>query len=249
MSGTKSPFPKEPATKRQAIIVSHGQPSDPDPAEVELATLAMDVARLMPDWHVQSATLAKENALETALEQAGSAPLIYPLFMTHGWFTQTTLPKRVTSPDAKILAPLGVDQSLPALAERWLLAELKAQGWNAGDTCLIVAAHGSGRSENSSRDTRSFSNALSARLPFGEIRVGFIEEPPYLTDVVFDAGDKSICLPFFAAIRGHVTDDIPEALDGAEFAGLRLDPIGTHPDIPALIASELAAQFEHRAIA
>lgn len=247
MFGTKSPSPKEPAIKRQAIIVSHGQPSDPDPAETELLTLAMDVARLMPDWNVQSATLAKDHALETALEQAGPAPLIYPLFMTHGWFTQSALPKRVTSPDAKILAPLGVDPALPALAERWLLAELNGRDWTARDTCLIVAGHGSGRSENSSRDTRRFTDALTMRLPFGDVRIGFIEEPPYLTDVVFDTGEKAICLPFFAAIRGHVIDDIPEALDGAEFPGLRLNPIGTHADIPALIAATLLAHSDHMA--
>ena len=58
--------------ERSAIIVSHGQPSDPDPAEAELARFAGRVAEALPGWHVGSATLAKPGALDTALSAAGS---------------------------------------------------------------------------------------------------------------------------------------------------------------------------------
>ena len=52
---------------KQALIVSHGQPSDPDPAEAALAALAAKVAALLPDWRVDSATLAKPDALAKAV--------------------------------------------------------------------------------------------------------------------------------------------------------------------------------------
>ena len=136
-------------------------------------------------------------------------------------------------------SPLGVDPALPALACRWLTAELASRDWSASDTCLVIASHGSGRSRNSARDTERFSNALGEQMSFAEIRTGYIEEPPYLGDLVFETGPQAICLPFFAAGGGHVQQDIPEALDLASFDGLRLYPIGTHPEIPTLIARAL----------
>lgn len=246
MSSTRSPSPKAQATKA-AIIVSHGQPSEPDPAEAVLAELTARVAVLMPDWRVTSATLAKDGALDAAATEAGPGALIYPLFMTDGWFTRTTLPKRLGNPDAPILPPLGTDPALPELAHRLLVHELEQRGWTAAETCLIVASHGSGKSRNSARDTEKFAAALSARLSFSDLRIGYIEEAPFLGDVAFDTGAQAICLPFFAAEGGHVTDDIPEALDLAEFPGARLAPIGTHPDIPGLIVEALkshAARLE-----
>lgn len=241
MSSTRSPSPKEPAT-RSAILVSHGQPSDPVPAEAELAELATAVARALPGWHVGSATLACPGALDAAVEAAGPAPLVYPLFMTEGWFTGENLRKRLAAvTGARVLPPLGVSPDLPALAADLLKARIAAQGWQAASTRLFLAGHGSGRSPNSARDTRAFAEALGGLMTLAEIRVGFVEEPPYLADQAFDLGETSICLPFFAARGGHVTDDIPEALDLAEFRGLRLDPLGCAPGIAGLVARALLA--------
>lgn len=239
MSGTRSHSPKAQATDAAAIIVSHGQPSDPAPAEADLADLASRVTATLPGWRIASATLATPGMLEKAARNMGHDALVYPLFMTDGWFTRTTLPKRLGRDDAHILAPLGADANLPELAYNWLLEQLQEQNWQCRDTTLIIASHGSGKSRNPARDTERFANALAERMTFSALRIGYIEEPPYLGDVAFGSGSQAICLPFFAAAGGHVTDDIPEALNLAEFAGLRLPPIGTHPGIPALIATAL----------
>lgn len=239
MSSTRSPSPKAPATDRNAIIVSHGQPSEPAAAEAELARFAADVARHLPGWRITGATLAAEQALEAALAGAGSRPLIYPLFMTGGWFASEALRARLEGSQAQILPPFGIEPELPALAAGAVCAVMQARGWQAPDTRLLLAAHGSGRSENSARDTRRFADALRALVPFGELRIGFIEEPPYLADMAFDLGAQSICLPFFAARRGHVLDDLPEALEPAQFAGVELAPIGLAPGVHALVARVL----------
>ena len=241
MSAPRSPDPAASETSAAAIIVSHGQPSDPDPAEADLAEFAATVAGALPGWHVGSATLAKSGALDAALAAAGPAPLIYPLFMTQGWFTGDNLKGRVAAtPGARVLTPLGVSPDLPALAADHLRAVLEHAGWQAGETRLFIAGHGSGRSPNSARDTRAFADALARLLPFQELRVGFVEEPPYLADQAFDLGEKSICLPFFAARGGHVIDDIPDALNLAGFQGVRLDPIGCAPGVAALVARTLS---------
>lgn len=222
-----------------AIIVSHGQPSDPDPAEATLAALAAEVARALPDWRITSATLAKPGALEAALTASGPHPLVYPLFMTAGWFTGDELRKRLRDRQADILPPLGLDPGLPEMVAEMLRATLAREGWQPGETRLFIAAHGSGRSRNSARDTQAFASALLQLIAFAEIRVGFVEEAPYLADVALDLGPKAICLPFFAASGGHVMDDIPEALDAAEYKGVALAPIGCAPEVTTLVARAL----------
>ncbi|WP_300547221.1 CbiX/SirB N-terminal domain-containing protein [Roseovarius sp.] len=223
----------------QAIIVSHGQPSDPDPAEAKLAGFASDVASLLPGWHVGSATLAKPGALDLALEKAGRHPLIYPMFMTAGWFTGDELIKRLDDRQARVLPPLGLDPGLPGMAADLLRDVLRRKAWTAQETRLFIAAHGSGRSRNSARDTQKFAKALAGLLPLAEMRVGFVEEPPYLADMAFNLGPRAISLPFFAARGGHVVDDIPEALDLAEFQGVCLEPIGAASGVSTLVARAL----------
>ncbi|TDK51565.1 cobalamin biosynthesis protein CbiX, partial [Antarcticimicrobium luteum] len=50
-----------------ALIVAHGQPSDPAPAEAALATLAARVQAHMPGRALGAATLAAPGALAAAL--------------------------------------------------------------------------------------------------------------------------------------------------------------------------------------
>src|SRR5688572_10188457 len=99
-----------------ALIVAHGQPSDPAPAAAEIAALAARVADHLPGWHVGSATLAEADALPYAV--AGATPgIVYPLFMAGGWFTRSLLPKRVAEAGGagwRIAVPFGID---PAVAD------------------------------------------------------------------------------------------------------------------------------------
>ena len=76
-------------------------------------------------------------------------------------------------------------------------------------------------------------------LHLKEIRIGFVEEAPSISQAARNAGPHSICLPFFAATGGHVQDDIPQGLAKAGFAGETFDPIGVAPQIPALVAQAI----------
>lgn len=227
-----------------AIIVSHGQPSEPEPAEAALADFAARVGTHLPGWQVRSATLATPGALEAALTACESNPVVYPMFMSEGWFTQVQLVKRLSGHPARIAAPFGIDPKLPAMAAALLRDEMLAQGWRSDETRLFLPAHGSGRSPNAARDTYAFAKALAEHISFLEIRVGFVEQEPFLKDAGVGLGPHAISLPFFAARLGHVIDDVPEALDFVGFTGLRLDPIGCAPTAPALVATALSAMPE-----
>lgn len=226
-----------------AVIVAHGQPSDPLPPEAEMHALAARVAGHLPGWEIRAATLAAPDALRVALRGL-EAPAVFPFFMADGWFIRTLLPRALAEAGAqrpRLLRPFGLLPETAALAVSVLEEALAAQGWAAADTTLVLAAHGSGRSPYPADAARAFQSAIALRLGFAENRLGFIEEAPELVEVAEGAGAQSLCLPLFVARWGHVEEDIPAALHAAGFAGVTLPPLGADPRVPAIIAGAIAA--------
>lgn len=237
-----APSPEQ--QRPEALIVAHGQPSDPGPAEAGLQRLAGRVASALPGWHVRAATLAEPGALEDAAAafREGARPLIYPFFMADGWFTRTNLPRRLATAGigtAPILDPFGADRAVHALVVTCLSEALAEAGWQAGETTAILAAHGARKGAGSAMATVRVADAVRAAHRFFDLRLGFIEEPPMIADVAWGAGAQALCLPLFVARGGHVAEDLPRALDEAEFRGRLLPPIGEDTRVPALIAAAL----------
>ncbi|MCL3882792.1 CbiX/SirB N-terminal domain-containing protein [Marivita sp. GX14005] len=222
-----------------AIIVSHGQPSDPETGEAEIKLLAEAVARHVPRARIEGVTLAAPGRMEEA-SAARPGAMIYPLFMADGWFTQVQLPKRLAPGAGPQLPSFGMDCTLPALAARWVREVAASNGRSPQETDLVIAGHGSGKSRRVSQATEAFADKVAADLNPRSIRCGYVEEEPSLESALTGLDETAICLPFFAARRGHVLDDLPEAVEAARFTGTVLDPIGLHPDVPKLIADALA---------
>jgi sirohydrochlorin ferrochelatase len=88
---------------------------------------------------------------------------------------------------------------------------------------------------------RAVAEHLALQGGFRRVEVGFIDQHPQIAEVAAGLPVGSLCLPFFAARGGHVIDDLPEALEQAGFAGTLLDPVGTDPRVPGLIAAALRA--------
>ncbi|MEX0320210.1 MAG: CbiX/SirB N-terminal domain-containing protein [Ruegeria sp.] len=229
---------------QHALIVSHGQPSDPVPAEAALSRFAQRVQAAASGITVHSATLAAPGRFEAALVDLPDDAVIYPLFMAKGWFVTSALPKRLGDRPLAILDPLGVDTALPDLAAGALVVEMDRLGWAPEQTQLVLAAHGSGRSRNPSQVARDFAADLEQRLPLAGLHVGFVEETPSITDAASGTGEIALCLPFFACQGGHAQEDVPEALEAAGFQGRTLPVLGELPPIPAHIGQHLLEHFE-----
>ena len=221
-----------------ALIVSHGQPSDPDLGEAEIAALASAVAAYLPGARIEGVTLAAEGRIEALSAQRPGA-LIYPMFMADGWFTQVQLPKRLADGVGPQLVSFGLDCTLPMLAANWLRQVCTACTVEPYNIDLVIAGHGSGKSQRVSEATRAFAERVAEDFGPRSVRCGFVEEEPSLGDALSGLGAESICLPFFAARRGHVLDDLPAAVAASGFQGIVLDPIGLHPDVPKMIADAL----------
>ncbi len=241
MSGTRSPSPRAPVT--DALLVAHGQPSDPAPAEAEIAALARAVAPLVPGCRVRGVTLAMPGALDAALQDCATPPVIYPVFMSDGWFTSDLLPRRLNGRAGPVLPSLGQDPALADLAADAIARHAARSNWRVQDVTLVIAAHGSGRSRNPASAARDFARRLQCLIGMREVRIGFVEEAPPIEQAARDAGRRSLCLPLFAAAGGHVQIDIPQALARAGFLGATLRPIGLHPGVPAMIAARISGRM------
>lgn len=225
--------------KPVALIVGHGQPSDPDPAEVELAELAGQVGELLPDWDVRSATLAKDGALTQAVR--GGPGLLFPMFMAGGWFTRVQLPKRMAEAGAVgwiHLPPFGIYETVQALCLTVATEAAAGMGRVPADCGVLLAAHGSFRSAAPAEVAQDMAARLRDEAGFDRVEVGFIEQDPRIANVRgFGAG--ALCLPFFAGRGGHVVEDLPRALAEAGFGGRVLEPLGLDARVPGLIAEVL----------
>ncbi len=226
---------------RTALIVAHGQPSDPEGAEADLARVAAAVGALLPGWVVKAATLAAPGALERALLSL-TDPVIVPLFMADGFFTRVLLPGRLGKAGQAglpTLPPFGLWPETAAIAARAAIAAAGARGWQTGKTTLLLAAHGSGKGPLAAEAARTIAARIARHASFAAMPLGFIEEPPFLADAARGMPAQSLCLPLFVARWGHVRDDVPAALAEAGFPGDVLDPVGLLAEVPGLIAARL----------
>lgn len=219
---------------QHALIVAHGQPSDPRPAGAALEALAAKVEALLPGWSVGAATLAEEGALARAVAGRPGG-VVFPMFMAGGWFTRVQIPQRLAEagavgrPDSwTVLEPFGCDPAVHDLCVT-LVRE-------AGARDVILAAHGSFKSPAPSDIAVHVAGRIAAETG-AEVRAGFIDQEPQLS---FLTGRAGICLPFFAAEGGHVSDDIPAALAEAGFRGRILPPVGLDARVPGIIAAAIA---------
>ncbi|MBC9246513.1 cobalamin biosynthesis protein CbiX [Paracoccus sp. 11-3] len=220
----------------RAVIVSHGQPGDPAPQQQAIEELAAAVMDQNPGCEVVGATLAMPGALARA---ADDDSLIYPMFMAEGWFTRSELPRRLAqtgTKGARVMRPFGTDAGLPALIVAKAHQAAASCGWRPGETTLLLTAHGSQRSQASFTITTDIAARIAPH--FADVVTGFVEQAPFIADAARGL-TQAVSLPFFALRAEHVTDDLPAALDQADFTGPRLDPIGLAPEVPGLIAAAI----------
>ncbi|MES2142865.1 MAG: hypothetical protein V4516_00565 [Pseudomonadota bacterium] len=182
-------------TARTAIIVTHGQPSEPEPASRALAAFAARVSVLLAGWQVGSATLAEKGAL-AAVASAMPAGVIFPMFMTGGYFTRVAIPEHLRAggvPGWQVLEPFGCDPMVHDLCVT-LAREAAADQ-------VLLAAHGSFKSPVPSDIARHVAGRIAVEAGV-RADAAFIDQAPQLHGVR-GFGPGAVCLPFFAAAGGH----------------------------------------------
>ncbi len=212
-----------------ALIVSHGQPSAPDPAEAALAGFVGRVQQHCPDLRLGSATMAAPGRLEETLEQLAHNAPVYPMFMSDGWFVKTALAKRLDGAPVRVVTPLGLEPTLPELVVKAI----------SGCDEVLLTAHGSANGRPApERAARDFAGALKTALPRLNVTVGFLEQAPFIADVAKEM--QGVGTPIFAMSGDHVRKDLPEELNKAKFTGPTLPVISDIPGTDAMVAASIS---------
>ncbi len=227
-----------------ALIVAHGQPSDPKAAELALAQFSAEIESFLPGFLLGSATLAAPDALETKLGNLREGGVVYPLFMTDGWFVKTTLANRLGDAKVKVMSPFGMADDLIALTAEALRA---TAGFGKGP--LLIVAHGSASGRIAPAQVpHEFARQLREALGGYPLKLGFVEQEPLLSDVAETTPDAAMCLPFLAMEGEHVRKDVRKSLDGAGFMGEMLPVISQLPGMSRMIAACIQAELVKQSI-
>lgn len=186
-----------------------------------------------------------EEALQALAAERPRRLLVYPFFMSDGYFTRTVVPQRIAAAGNgmpwQLLAPLGLDPALAALIEHRALAEATAAGWPPQRSRLLLVGHGSSKSDASARATRAAAAAVGKASKFAAVATAFLEEPPFLADALADDSDPTIVVGFLSGEGLHGRDDIPAAISQARSALRYAGPIGAAAGVDALIAAAISA--------
>jgi sirohydrochlorin ferrochelatase len=197
---------------------------------------------------VAAGVLSGEPSLERALAAVRPAEdevLVYPVFMSDGYFVRQLLTQRIAAAGVptRVLAPLGLDPNLPPLMLREALAAAERASFAPHATRLLVAGHGS-RSRPSgpaALATRRAAQALSEQAAFADVEVAFLEESPVLPEVLGGRAMPTVVVGFFSGEGLHALEDVPAMIREIGAEAVYTGPIGALPEIAEIIARALDA--------
>ncbi len=178
---------------------------------------------------------------------AGGRVVVYPFFMSDGYFVRIRLPQvlaRAGFTQTVLLAPLGADPRLLDLVEARIRGFVDDDGDATAEPRVLLVAHGSASGEPASRrGAEAAAAALDAR-GLGYIHLGYIEEPPLVAEAIA-AVDPDIVIGYFASEGTHALDDVATLVAERPRIIHHVAAIGTDPGIPALVAAAVEDCISH----
>lgn len=228
------------------LLIGHGSVRYPDAGsvlEAHAAALRASCAQ------VAVGLLNGRPSVRDALDRVNGEPVhVVPFFMDDGHFARVAAPRALgLDPSshredrcqrALILhKPIGTHARLPDL-----IAERVPPG-----SALLLVGHGSARDPGRRMAAHDHVDRLRAMGRFPLVDAAFLEEAPFVPDVLARIGDQPVAvMGLFANAGTHVRDDLPRLLvlphrrhqprllgiigDDAGMPSLILDMIATHKD-------------------
>lgn len=182
-----------------------------------------------------------ESALDAVRATQSDAVVVYPFFMSDGYFVKTVLAQRLKDyalgRPVLVCPPLGLDPKLPDLVWRQALEVAKDANIQAQSARLLIVGHGSKFGPASANTTRSVAEAVKTnpQCRFADIDVAFLEEAPFLSEqLAIDAG-PTIVSGFFNGDGLHAGEDVPNAIAAANNGAIYAGPIGDADGVARLI--------------
>lgn len=171
--------------------------------------------------------------------------LIVPYMMSDGFLAKQMINKtKHAIQEAGLSQPVigtGSVGTHPAIADITLtvaLAAAEARQISADQLSLVIVAHGSRNAPQSRLAAEAHVQSLQNTSDFKQTILAFIEEPPFVMDVLQSIHGPAIVVGLFAAPGGHAIVDIAEAIEKANRDDLiDAGPIGMHQDMHNLITA------------
>jgi sirohydrochlorin ferrochelatase len=188
------------------------------------------------------------NAVPTVVEALRSFTvpdiLVYPLFMSNGYFARVELPRLVTTAGRPLqgvamLPPLGLTAGLANLIADRAADTVRSRGWVDGRVSVALLAHGSIKDVASRQAAESTAQRIDVLQRFAGVSCAFLDEPPALADCIAYLTEPVVVVGLFVGSGLHGSQDVP-ALVG------RLGPnvafggnVGDWPEIAEVVVGAL----------
>lgn len=174
--------------------------------------------------------------------------LVYPFFMSDGYFTRTRLPQslRAHQPSVPwlVLPPLGLDAGLPASIARKAHCVAQHENLPCDDVRLLIVGHGSSQSRASADAADAIAAAIRGTRMFARVDTAFLEEAPFLADELAAIRGHTLVVGLFTGDGLHAREDVPAALAGTPHH--YLGAVGTWPGTVGLVAHRLGEEIANR---
>lgn len=194
---------------------------------------------------VRCGVLDGEPAIEAALREVAASGarelLVYPFFMSDGYFVSKVLSARIAGLGGKVppclLTPLGLDPGLPAVMMKRALACARGAGFAPAETRLLVVGQGSRSDRASAQATIRMAEELEGMGAFLRASSAFLEEPPFIVSRLASEKTPVVVSGFFAGNGTHSACDVPAAIEESGVRAVYAGPVGTHPDVRDLVVA------------
>ncbi len=190
-----------------------------------------------------------EEALMSVARGRPARILIYPLFMSDGYFVNTVLKVRVAKLDLPFpvttLPPVGLSADLPDLLHRRSLEIAGEANFKPKQSRLLLVGHGSKIGHASSKVTEKVARQLAAYDVFAQVQTAYLEELPLLHNQLAADRKQTVVVGFFASDGLHAYDDVPAAIAETGANAVYTGAIGSHPAFAEIIFKELIAFSAH----
>jgi sirohydrochlorin cobaltochelatase len=184
---------------------------------------------------------------------------VVPLFISEGYFTEEVIPRelgldgpapsvtRKLGKTIRYCGPVGTHPSMAAMILRRAEESAGMDDEEARRAGLIIIGHGTERNSNSAEVIYRVTREAETAGVFGEVKTGFLDQPPEVGEVLAEMGGRDVVLvPFFVAEGWHTQETIPDDLginrpavssvterDGR--AIFYAAPVGTFPEVAEIV--------------
>ncbi len=239
MSGTRSPSPRAPATDPRAdlalVIATHGI----DGGAGIAAEHARRIAARGIFASVREACLRGTPSLEEVIAGLDApAVRVVPLLMAEGyilaWLRARLAGLRRTR-RLELCRTIGASPEIAAIIRESAEARCREAGWTCARTSLVLAGHGTARYLTSGDTAFAQASRIREKGVFAEVFCAFLEQEPFLAEVVARIAGPVMVAGFFVDAGPHGRDDVETVLAPFGERVVYLGPLGSHPRITELI--------------